>query len=225
MLMQSENNYAVRDPSCPRCMDGSDLGPGAPCCRWIGRSVRRQVAGVCGPAIRAGSRPSGRIVPETRAPGLFPSRSRPPLAGDRAGLPDAGRCCARRSSARERPPSGAGPMAGCCWRRPAAGAIPRRPSWSRRPSPPSAPRACAAASARGRCPRSATASAAGAPPASCRAIGPACLRHGISEVAVPPLGCGLGGRGAASVLPLVLEAAARRPRISWTLCRRPNALG
>ncbi len=38
---------------------------------------------------------------------------------------------------------------------------------------------------------------------------------------MPPLGCGLGGLDAASVLPLVLEAAARRPGISWTLCRWP----
>ena len=29
--------------------------------------------------------------------------------------------------------------------------------------------------------------------ASIRAIGPACARHGITEIAVPPLGCGLGG--------------------------------
>ena len=57
--------------------------------------------------------------------------------------------------------------------------------------------------------------------ATIAAIGPACLRRGISEVAVPPLGCGLGGLEAARVLPLVLEAAARRPGIRWTLCRWP----
>ena len=37
--------------------------------------------------------------------------------------------------------------------------------------------------------------------ASIRAIGPACARHGIAEIAVPPLGCGLGGVDAAAVRP------------------------
>ena len=37
-----------------------------------------------------------------------------------------------------------------------------------------------------------------------RAIGPACARHGIAEIAVPPLGCGLGGLDAAAVRPLVV---------------------
>ena len=47
--------------------------------------------------------------------------------------------------------------------------------------------------------------------ASIRAIGPACARHGITEIAVPPLGDGLGGLDPAAVRPLVLEAAAAHP--------------
>ena len=58
--------------------------------------------------------------------------------------------------------------------------------------------------------------------ASIRAIGPACARHGIAEIAVPPLGCGLGGLDPAAVRPLVLEAAAAHPGIEWVLHRWPE---
>lgn len=58
--------------------------------------------------------------------------------------------------------------------------------------------------------------------ASIRAIGPACARHGIPEIAVPPLGCGLGGLDPAAVRPLVLEAAAAHPNIEWVLHRWPE---
>ena len=58
--------------------------------------------------------------------------------------------------------------------------------------------------------------------ASIRAIGPACTRHGITEIAVPPLGCGLGGLDPAAVRPLVLEAAAAHPGIEWVLHRWPE---
>ena len=53
------------------------------------------------------------------------------------------------------------------------------------------------------------------------AIGPICQRRGIREVAVPPLGCGLGGLDPKTVLPLVLEAAAKHPAMSWVLHRWP----
>ena len=58
---------------------------------------------------------------------------------------------------------------------------------------------------------------------SVAAIGAACERRGIREVAVPPLGCGLGGLDPSKVLPLVLEAAARHPRVSWSLHRWPQS--
>ena len=58
--------------------------------------------------------------------------------------------------------------------------------------------------------------------ASIRAIGPACARHRIREIAVPPLGCGLGGLDPAAVRPLVLEAAAAHPGIERVLHRWPE---
>ena len=49
------------------------------------------------------------------------------------------------------------------------------------------------------------------------AIGPCCIRHGIRSVAVPPLGCGLGGLDWTVVRALLLDAAARRPELRWIL--------
>ena len=49
------------------------------------------------------------------------------------------------------------------------------------------------------------------------AIGPCCVRHGIRSVAVPPLGCGLGGLEWTSVRDLLLAAAARHPELRWLL--------
>ena len=54
---------------------------------------------------------------------------------------------------------------------------------------------------------------------SIAAIGPACERAGITAIAVPPLGCGLGGLRQQDVLPNVLAAAAAHPTIEWTLHR------
>ena len=51
------------------------------------------------------------------------------------------------------------------------------------------------------------------------AIGPACVKCGIDRIALPPLGCGLGGLDAADVLPHVLEAARRHPKLTWVLYR------
>jgi O-acetyl-ADP-ribose deacetylase (regulator of RNase III) len=48
-------------------------------------------------------------------------------------------------------------------------------------------------------------------------IGPCCARHGIRSVAVPPLGCGLGGLEWAGVRALLLAAAARDTRLRWLL--------
>ena len=50
-------------------------------------------------------------------------------------------------------------------------------------------------------------------------IGPACERAGITRIAVPPLGCGLGGLRRDQVLPKVLAAAKAHPGITWTLHR------
>ncbi len=58
--------------------------------------------------------------------------------------------------------------------------------------------------------------------ASIKAIGPACARHGIRRIAVPPLGCGLGGLDPQAVRPLLLEAAAAHPKVEWTLHRWPR---
>lgn len=58
--------------------------------------------------------------------------------------------------------------------------------------------------------------------ASIEGIGRVCTRHGIATVAVPPLGCGLGGLEPSLVQPLVLEAAAAYPEIEWTLHRWPQ---
>ena len=49
------------------------------------------------------------------------------------------------------------------------------------------------------------------------AIGPCCARHGIRSVAVPPLGCGLGGLEWTKVRALLLAAAARHPKVRWLL--------
>ena len=51
------------------------------------------------------------------------------------------------------------------------------------------------------------------------AIGPICEAHGIKRIAVPPLGCGLGGLEPAAVLPHMIEAARRHPEITWVLYR------
>ena len=51
------------------------------------------------------------------------------------------------------------------------------------------------------------------------AIGPACTRLGIRRIAVPPLGCGLGGLRPTDVLPMLLKAAADNPSIEWRLYR------
>ena len=60
---------------------------------------------------------------------------------------------------------------------------------------------------------------------SIKAIGPACIRRGIRKVAVPPLGCGLGGLRTQDVLPLVLEAAREHVEIHWVLHRWPTSPG
>ena len=49
------------------------------------------------------------------------------------------------------------------------------------------------------------------------AIGPCCVLHGIRSVAVPPLGCGLGGLDWTDVRALLLAAAARHPELRWLL--------
>lgn len=49
------------------------------------------------------------------------------------------------------------------------------------------------------------------------AIGPCCARHGIRSVAVPPLGCGLGGLDWNGVRALLLDAAGRHPHLRWIL--------
>ena len=49
------------------------------------------------------------------------------------------------------------------------------------------------------------------------AIGPCCARHGIRSVAVPPLGCGLGGLDWTSVRVLLLDAVGRHPELRWLL--------
>lgn len=48
-------------------------------------------------------------------------------------------------------------------------------------------------------------------------IGPCCARHRIRSVAVPPLGCGLGGLEWNDVRTLVFTAAARHPNLRWLL--------
>ena len=53
--------------------------------------------------------------------------------------------------------------------------------------------------------------------ATVEAIGPCCARHGIRSVAVPPLGCGLGGLDWTDVRALLLDAAARHPELRWRL--------
>ena len=49
------------------------------------------------------------------------------------------------------------------------------------------------------------------------AIGPCCVRHGIRSVAVPPLGCGLGGLDWTDVRALLLAAAVHHPELRWLL--------
>ncbi len=49
------------------------------------------------------------------------------------------------------------------------------------------------------------------------AIGPCCTEYEIGSVAVPPLGCGLGGLDRNDVRALLLAAAARHPRLRWLL--------
>ncbi len=49
------------------------------------------------------------------------------------------------------------------------------------------------------------------------AIGPCCARHGIRSVAVPPLGCGLGGLEWNDIRASLLAAAARHPQLHWVL--------
>lgn len=49
------------------------------------------------------------------------------------------------------------------------------------------------------------------------AIGPCCVRHAIRSVAVPPLGCGLGGLEWTGVRDLLLAAAAKHPELRWLL--------
>ncbi len=49
------------------------------------------------------------------------------------------------------------------------------------------------------------------------AIGPCCAEHGIGSVAVPPLGCGLGGLDRNDVRALLLAAATRHLQLRWLL--------
>ena len=49
------------------------------------------------------------------------------------------------------------------------------------------------------------------------AIGPCCARHDIRSVAVPPLGCGLGGLDWTHVRKLLLAAAWEHPEVRWLL--------
>ena len=53
--------------------------------------------------------------------------------------------------------------------------------------------------------------------ATINAIGPCCVEYGIGSVAVPPLGCGLGGLDRNDVRALLLAAATRHPRLRWLL--------
>ena len=55
-----------------------------------------------------------------------------------------------------------------------------------------------------------------------RSCTPASARHGIHRIAVPPLGCGLGGLDPQAIRPLVLEAATAHPQVKWTLHRWPR---
>ena len=52
------------------------------------------------------------------------------------------------------------------------------------------------------------------------AIGPHCEAHDIGSVAVPPLGCGLGGLQWTEVRPLLIAAARRHRGTRWIILRR-----
>ena len=54
------------------------------------------------------------------------------------------------------------------------------------------------------------------------AIGPCCAYHGFRSVAVPPLGCGLGGLNWNDVRARLLDAAAGHPHVQWILYGAPR---
>ena len=53
--------------------------------------------------------------------------------------------------------------------------------------------------------------------ATIKAIGPCCAQHEIRSVAVPPLGCGLGGLEWSDIHALLVTAATHHPELRWRL--------